>query len=70
MYGNIQREERQRLGMRTAAKTAYPSRSTLVVWLFADALKCRRWCYGATDGINYANPRLATLEPLNTADER
>jgi hypothetical protein len=31
-------------------------RSTLVVWLFADALKCRRWCYGATDGITTIIP--------------
>jgi hypothetical protein len=50
-------------------KRLNPSRSTLSVCLFADALKCRRWCYGATDGITQANPRLATLEPLNTANE-
>jgi hypothetical protein len=34
------------------------------VWLFADALKCRRWCYGATDGIN----SLSTLAVLSQSD--
>ena len=38
--------------------------------LFADALKCRRWCYGATDGITTIIPGLAALEPLNTENER
>jgi hypothetical protein len=38
-----------------------PSRPWFVS-LFADALKCRRWCYGATDGITSSN-RLRPLTP-------
>lgn len=60
--GNMRTEERQ--------ETVYALRqggSTWAVrpwfvWLFADALKCRRWCYGATDGINSFS-RLAALGP-------
>jgi len=61
------------IALRTNGKIAFqfarlrrkPPFSAVVVWLFADALKCRRWCYGATDGINSFST-VAVLPPVRS----
>jgi hypothetical protein len=62
--GNIRTEERQSTVYALRHSGSSRAVRPWFVWPFADALKCRRWCYGATDGIN----SLSTLAELPQSD--